>query len=420
IGFGVTRGQGTADVPLLVGLGGEFVGFGLGFGLEKVHRGTPSDAVEASILAGTSALAAETGALFVRNAELGDPPRGALTGLSLAAGLGIGHLVGPHVAPGHAAAWSATGAGLGFAAGMLAPIGDLPRSTLPVATAAAGASIGAVLAGPLELPTDLFFGATAGAVFGGGLGGGAGLVLVPDQPDVARGLALGGMLGGFGVGAVISRLDPDPVDDRDVAITIATTAWAAWDTVALGEVLDPTGDRGPGIAILATAAAGGASTALNLALDIPVPHTLSASSIGLWGGYYGAAVGDLAGLPPLALALPLSNVGWIGGAVLVSPIVATPPLVIGIADAGGVLGASLAATGAGLATRDADVVVTASIGGATLGLAAGAILGTRWHRSDTRRDVALGGLHLPPLELGIAPGPQTDGATGLTVTVSGW
>ena len=142
------------------------------------------------------------------------------------------------------------------------------------------------------------------------------------------------------------------------------------------------------------------------------------SSIGFWGGYAGLSLADLADVEPIALGLPLSTVGLAGGAVLVSPLVGTPPLVIGVADAGGVVGATVGAIGAGLASDDPEVVVTAALGGAAVGLAAGAIVGTRWHRSGSRRDIAL---RLPKLPgtMALAPLPVRGGAC-CVVSVNGW
>ena len=337
----------------------------------------------------------------------------------------MGQLLAPQVDAREQAGWVATGAGLGLAAGLLVPIGaDRVRSTLPVATACGGAALGLTF-GATRPPNDMFFGGTGGAVVGAGLGVGAGLLA--DDPEIARGLGLGGMLGGYAVGAAVSRIDPDPVDDRDVAIAVAAGSWAAWDAIAAAALLDLGPRQTTGLVTLSSALATGTASALNLSIDVPVPHTLSASSIGLWGGYAGAAIGDLAGVDPFAVALPASNVGWAVGAVLMSPYVGAPPLVVGIADAGGVVGASIAATTAGLVTdgrpRSDNTVVAASLAGAGVGLVTGAIVGEWWRTSTQweRRDVAWRWPTVPrvPVALGVAPLP-VDGGAGATVTVTGW
>jgi hypothetical protein len=435
IGAGISRGQrGATAAPLLYGFAGQFVGLGVGYGLERIdgREVTEIDAIEAAAFAGLLGGAAEFGGVFVSDNGMASP-RALLTGTSLAAGLAMGQLLSPRVDAQEQAAWVATGAGLGVAAGLLAPIGDQRRSTLPLATLCGGAALGLTF-GATEPPQDVFFGGTVGALIGGGLGIGGGLLVEDQEPDVARGLGIVGMLGGYGVGAVVSRIDPDPVDDRDVVVGIAAGGWAAWDAIAAAALLDLGPRRTTGLVVLSSAVATGTASALNLSLDVPVPHTLSASSIGLWGGYAGAAIGDLAGIEPFALALPLSNAGWVLGAVLMSPYVGTPPLVVGIADAGGVLGASLAATASGLATRDRDergrrTVVAWSLGGATVGLVAGAAVGEWWRTSNQwkRRDVARasrGGVgpalrapRLPPITL--APLAVSGGA-GVSLEVSGW
>lgn len=408
----------SSDLPLLVGLGGELTGYALGFALKEVHHGTAADSLEAAIFAGVVAGATDATFAFWERSDLGDTPRAALTGIGLAAGLTVGQIAAPHVDPVPSAGLVVTGASLGLAAGFLLPIGDRERGSLPIATTIGGAAAGTLVAAPVKIPADVLVAGGTGGLFGAGVGGGIGLLAAPRTPDVARGLALGGLGIGYGVGAVIARIDPDPIDDRDVAISLAATSWAAWNTIAIAQLAGASNEQRTGAVLLATALAGGGSTVFNLALDTPVPHTLSASSIGLWGGYAGAALAELTETEAFAWALPLSNLGGIGGAVLVSPLVGTPPLVIGIADAGGVVGASFGAIGAGLATDDADVVVTASLGGAVAGLAVGAIVGTRWHRSGTRRDIAL---RLPQIDarLAIAPMPIRGGG-GCVLSVDGW
>lgn len=434
-----------ADVPLLVGLGGEAVGFTLGVAVERVfgRDSTGGDAVEAAILGGIAATGAEAAGLYLR-ANGTETRRAIGSGLAVIGGLTLGEIVAPGFTIRDGAGWVASGAVFGFAGGMLTPIGPNDRTLLPVATAAGGASLGFVF-GAAHAPQDALIGGATGGVFGAGIGVGSGLLAAPASPDLARGLGLAGMLAGYAVGFGVARADPDPIDDRDVAIAMAAGGWAAWDAFAFTAILanrsrltttgtdtaDGTSTRSIGAVLLASSIAAGGASALNLALDIPVPHTLSASSIGLFGGYAGAAIGDLVGVGPFVLSLPLSNVGWFGGAVLVSPLIGAPPLVIGIADTGGALGAAFAATTAGLLTKDQDAVVLASLGGASVGVVVGGVLGERWHRSGTRRDIALGvpaprglpgfaRLHLDhPLSVAVAPS-YVEGGGGASISVSGW
>lgn len=408
----------SADLPLLGGLAGELTGYGLGIGLKDLHHGTVGDSLEAAAFATIVGAAADSSAAFVAHAGIGNPPRAAVAGVGVALGLTVGQIAAPYVDPVPSAGLVASGASLGLATGLLLPLGDAQRGSLPIATTIGGAAAGTLASAWARIPRDVLVAGATGGVFGAGVGGGIGLLAAPETPDVARTFALSGLAVGYGVGAVVARIDPDPIDDRDVAVSAAITSWAAWDLVAISHLADLPDAQRDGAVLLAASVAGGGSTIFNLALDIPVPHTLSASSIGLWGGYAGAALAELTDADPYALALPLSNIGWIGGAVMVSPLVGTPPLVIGIADAGGVVGASFGAIGAGLATEDADVVVTASLGGAVVGLAVGAIVGTGWHRSGTRRDIAL---RLPSFEGRISLSPlAVRGGSGCVVSVVGW
>jgi hypothetical protein len=414
-------GDETVNRPLLFGLAGEVVGFAVGPSLAGLHKGTAPDQVEAMVFAAALGVAGEAASRFATRADLAEP-KAAWTAAGVAGGFVVGELVAPLWTPEASLGLLTTGVITGTLVGVLIPIGDLPRGELPVATALGGAALGAVLSGPLDPEPDVLFGGATGAVFGAGLGAGLAMIGAPDTPDLARGLALGGMLGGYGIGAVVASVDPDPIDDRDVGFTAACAGWAAVDAYAIAELAGADRQRQMGAVLLGAGAVSALSVAGNLELDIPVPHTLSASSIGLWGGYAGLAVGELTDLEPVVLALPLSNVGWMAGGLLVSPLVGTPPLVIGIADAGGVFGAAVASIGAGLATDDPDVVVLGSVVGAGVGLAGGALLGARWLRSANRWDTALRwpgrDVHSPPV-VSLLPMPVQEGM-GATLSVTGW
>ena len=77
-----------------------------------------------------------------------------------------------------------------------------------------------------------------------------------------------------------------------------------------------------------------------------------------------------------------------------SPLVGMSPLVVGLADAGGVLVGSSAALGASFATDNTDAILIASLVGSGVGLVGGGLLGSRWDRAGTNRDIAL---NLPSL-----------------------
>jgi hypothetical protein len=418
IGFGALQDP-EPEIALGIGLGTQLVGLGAALPLRKVYDGTPYDSLEAAgfaVLAGGASEAWSTYAV----ANGGEPRRAGITGAAVIGGLAVGHLLAPRVDVVEGGLTIASGATIGVGAGLLVPIGDRPRSTLPLALGLGGAGVGAVVSAFVDVPQELAIGGATGGVLGAGVLGGVGLLVDPDGSDVAGGLALAGLTLGVGAGAAISALDPDPIDSRDVAVSVAAASWGAWDAVAIAALADLPTRQGSGLVLISTAAAGGSFTAANLALDVPVPHTLAATSIGLWAGYAGAAIGELAQVPkPVALALPASNLGLLGGALAVSPRVGVPPLVVGIADGFGVIGASLGAIGAGLASDDERVVVGASLAGTALGLTGGAIVGQRWHQRGDRRDLVRidAPLRLPPIALMPLP---VAGGFGVAAEVSGW
>ena len=431
IGAGLFRARLEAqpDLPLLFGLGGELVGFGVGYAINEIRTAetTATDALEAALLATAIAGSAELGLLVA--ADNGDRgPRALWTGASFAGGLLLGQVLSPKIDLRQHVSWVATGAGLGFASGFLIPMGRAERSLLPLATATGGAATGIVLSA-LEPPPGLLVGGITGATFGVGITAGLGLLIEPDPPNnLARGLGLGGAVVGAGIGTAFSHFDRDPVDDRDVAFAVAMGSWAAWNAYAVTESVGWTGARRVGLTALTTGTLATLASAMNITVDIPVPHTLSASSIGLWGGYAGAAIGELVDGDPFLLALVASDVSVLGGLVLVSPLIAAPPLVIGIADAGGVLGASIAGTTVGLATQDGQAAILSSLAGAGAGLAVGAIVGewwrssTQWERRDiARRMRARPGLGRRGVRPAVALSPlAVDRGGGVAVSVTRW
>lgn len=404
---GVLLGAGlapdTPSVAVLGGLAGEGVGLATSAVLAPLHPGTGADAAESAALA---ALAGGAAALGAR--ARGDEP----SGVALAAGVGLlgGAVVGPIASPGFELRRDvgvvAVGALLGAAGGALTPGADPALG--PASGAVAGAVAGGLVGGWADVPPDLLVGAISGAGLGGGLGAGAGLA-GGAAPAVRAGLGIGGGALGALTGTAYALVDPDPIDDRDAVLTGAAIVWAGWNAAALADVGRLTPDRALGAVLVASSAAGALTTTLDAPLDVPVPATLCATSLGIWGGYVGWQAGDLAGLRPLSVAVPASDVGLALGAVLVSPSVGVPPLVLGVADAGGVFGGATGALVAGLATADADLVTGSSLVGAGVGGAVGLAVGAAWHRSQGRRDVVFAPGDLPPVALG--PGPVPLGAT---------
>jgi hypothetical protein len=419
---GASMGEGTPDELLLGGLAGQVAGVGLGLALRTTWSGTSVDAVEGLAVGGLSALATD-GVLQFRDEVRGtrDGQRVLATGVALGLGGVVGHGVSPFVRLERSDGWlvAATAAG-GLGVGLLLPTGGRRRVGLPAAGLSVGTLAGYGLAGVLDPEPATLAAAGTGSVFGGVAGYGVGL-LASDEPDVRGAATLVGGAAGATIGAIGGQLDPDPIDDRDVILSGAATAWATWQVVAIGQ----TTTVSDGFLVLTPPVVGAATTLASNYLDVPVTHTLAASSVGLWGGYAGGVTGELLDQDVLLFAMVGSDVGLAGGALVMSPLVGLPPLVVGIADAGGVAGASLGALVAAQLDDDDDVIVAVSLGGAATGLALGAALGTVWHREGSRRDVALSlpMLKPPPGRWSLAPLPvQTDGKPGggLRVTIDRW
>jgi hypothetical protein len=405
----IGAGLAEADGAAAGGLVGEAVGFGAAALLRVPHRGTAADTVEAAAFAALAAGATE-GILRASGAA---EPRVLYDGAVLGGALVLGHAVAPRVALGREdAGLVATTVTAGVAAGLLWPGAGDERVPLTLGAGAAGGALGLALAGPIDWPGDVWSAALTGGGLGAAIGGGAGLLGAPEDPRAAGAAAMALGAAGAGLGGWVGHVDPDPIDDRDVVLGVAATGWAGAQAAALGTALGARDEQVAGAVLLASGVAGLGAASLNLELDVPVPHTLSASSIGLWGAYAGGALGDVAGVDPRLTGVVGANLGLFTGGVLVSDVIGVPPLVIGIADAGGVLGASAAGVVSGWFSEDVDAVVLASLGGAAVGAAGGAALGTAWHRSGTRTDVAR--LHLPG-RWSVAPMPS-----GVLVRVDGW
>lgn len=407
LGWGADPG--SPSTAVLAGLGGEFAGLGLAGLAAGSHRGDGGDAAEATLVAavtgGSAALGARAAGVPAERVPLA-------AGAGLAGGAVLGHLVSPGLRLQGDAGTIAVGTVLGAASGALAPSQDPLAATFAGATG--GAVAGAVIGAWADPPPDLLVGAMSGAGAGGALGAGLGLA-TGARPGLRAALGVGGGALGLVSGTAYALVDPDPVDDRDAVLTGAAAVWSGWNAVALGTLTQSEPERTAGAVLVAAGAAGVLTTAANLPLDVPVPQTLCATSLGLWGGYVGWQTGDLLGVDPLAVALPASDVGLLAGGVLVSPLVGVPPLVLGVADAGGVFGGATGALVAGLATADPDVVTAASLAGAGVGGAVGLAVGAGWHRSQGRRDVVWAPVDLPPVALGPGPAPL-----GVSLQVGPW
>ena len=397
-GYLVGRGLSTSDpqrTAIVGGLGGEVVGYGLGMAFQPLYRGQARDSLEAMGVGAIAGTMAGSAAVFTRGNEASITPE---IGAGLATGTAVGHLLAPRIELQTTdVALIGVSSSYGLLSGTLLPTFGKPRRGLPTLGASAGALAGYGLSSAVDPGPDVVAGLITGGVFGGFFGAGVAQVAVPDRPQVARSSALAGSTTGMILGGYFSKNNPDPIDDRDVVLTTMTTSWAAWQTAGWsffaskpsrisGTTTFSTG--GPGLLYVIPAVVGETTAALSGSLDIPVTHSSAALSLGLWGAYAGSATAQLGKVDPLPMALIASNLSLAGGIVVMSPAIGTPPLVVGLADAGGVLGGSTAALGTAIATDNPDTILAASLIGSGLGIAGGAGIGTLWHRGGTGQNIA--------------------------------
>ncbi|RME22910.1 MAG: hypothetical protein D6798_14640 [Deltaproteobacteria bacterium] len=334
------------------------------------------------------------------------------------------------------------------------PIGTLGRGPLPVTTASSGVLAAYALSPQARIEPDVTWGAMTGLGYGAVIGGGIGMLIdppgdivdapppdggaVPDEVQAVRisprqaheeaperiSITLGGGLGLVAGGALAYRA-PGGLRFDDAMLVGLTTGWATWQTAGWSAVTD-IDRRYQGALVLTPAAIGAATAAATPLIAVDFGDSLAATSLGLWGAYLGGAAGVLAdadGDETMRLALGFSDVGLVTGAVLMSPVVDASPTVVGVADAGGVLGGSTAALVTALFTDDSDSIVIASLAGAGAGAVGGAWIG----RGLERRSVALH-LNLPRMP-GLPPGLQlapayyataAGGCWGARADLTGW
>jgi hypothetical protein len=429
IGSAVGHGDGT----FLGGLTGAAVGYGTGLAARRLHDGHVGDAIEASFLAGATGVAAGTAAEYAWRSrrELtpwGPPPRVPPGNLASGIGLGVGavagHLVAPRLrlsAPDTLLVGLATSYGL--AVGMVAPVPG-GRYTLPATGAAIGSLVGYGLAGPIETGADQAIGGATGMAYGAALGVGLGMVVDPanrSDGDVARWFALGGTTVGLATGTWVAYRNPEYLDPPDIVWVSLVTGWAAVQGAGWYD-----GERRRlGWYVLVPAAVGTAAAATTPFVDVPTPYSFGGLSLSLWGTYAGNATArllDVRGRSRVHYSLIGSDLGLGLGLLLAAPPLSAPPLVIGIADAGGVLGASVGALGASFVTDDERAIVLSSLVGAGSGLVAGAFVGGALHRSGAARDVAWRRpAHRPVVAFAPSALPGEDGIDwSVGVSVTGW
>lgn len=387
----------TSSGGWIGGLSGELLGYGLGFGLRERHKGTVSDAWESTALSFGTTLGAGTLSYFL--SEQDEETLELVIGLGIAGGMVGGDLLAPRVdLSGRDFGLIALSSTWGIMAGGLVPIGSRDRLGLPWTGFALSGLVGYGLSEPLDLGGDVIFGGFTGLGYGSLMGVGVGALIDLHDYDIIKASTLIGGSLGLGAGSLLAWENPAGVQANDVVLTASTTAWATWQIVGWFTVVDSPNTDLAGLTPLIPASVGALTAIASPKLDIGVERSLPTLSLGLWGAYAGASLGVLTrAREPLAWSLVASDLGLGAGALLMSPLIDAPPIVVGMADAGGVLGVSAGALGAAFVTRDRDAILIASLVGAGVGAAGGTGLGYALQRDRGLGKTAMNLPFLPDL-----------------------
>lgn len=409
----------AADAARVGGLAGGIGGFGTAIALRERHEAEPIDAVEAWGVATGASLITFTAVdqAGVSGTDAWRPGQFA-AGVGALGGLAAGDVIAPrvYVSKRDTLMIGVLGA-YGLTAGLLVPVER--NGSLWAGGMAAGALTGYALSSRFDAGPDVSVGGLAGMTYGGLLGAGIGTTAsLPGNGT--KTLALLGVSAGLGLGGYAAWRNANPWDLSDGVLVGLTTGWASWQAVGWSAFASA---RTSGPALIAISGASVGALLLTPWLDVASTASFAAVSLGIWGGYIGGVSAFFLNKEyrtGLAYALVGSDVGLALGGLAMSPIINVHPLVIGLGDAGGVLGGSLSLVIANIATGDPDVLLAASLGGAAAGFAGGALVGHQIARSS--KDIALAPIHVPG-RWTVAPGVVSDGfveGNGVFLTVDGW
>ncbi len=414
--IGASFGEFADDGAWVGSTFGNVIGFGLGAAFRNHPTRSTGDVWEANVVAGALSLAGATGTTFIRKGrwqERVQPDESGIRWGSLGAGIGLG--LG--AIAGHATAPSLrldkedlyfiglTGA-YGLGVGLAAPIPGLRRG-LPVAGMTTGILVGYAVSGFANPQPDSIVGATTGALYGGAVATGLGFLVDQDGASdgaIPRGFALVGSGIGLLAGSAIATENPEFLDPADIVFVSLVTGVSALHAGALWSALAPP-FRQRGWFIVAPAAISTLAAVTTPLVDVPTEYSFTATSIGAWSGLF--AYGGVAALDGLRRdrflwTMVAADTGIIVGLLVGAPPVNLPPLVVALADAGGLIGGGVTALGTALVVDGADPnrndrIVVAGIAGAAVGITAGATIGFVVRATGERRDIAirLPGIRVP-------------------------
>lgn len=420
-----------ADQVWVGGLIGLATGAGAGLATAGVQQGTGRDAWETGILtgAGVATLTSGYGFFSQGRGSMGTsstaPRNETIAGFATLGSFAGASIASPNVdLRGTDLGFVALGTTWGAVVGGWLPLPPrTDRNALPVMTGGVAGLTAWSLAPAYDRPGDELLGGFLGLGFGTTIGAGISELAAPGWESPASGWgpvagATGGMIAGIG----LANLDPGTVDGSDLLWGGLATGWVTWQTTGwIG--LDKSRDRDyRGVAVTVVGATGTACGVASRWTRVPYSASLTMASTALWGTYIGAATAQISHRDPLQAALIGGDIGVGVGAISLVPNLQVAPVIVGFADLGGVVVGGTTTLIAGLASQDPNALLAASLIGAGVGTAGGALLGLK---VGSGHQVTLNLPHVdPPGVWGMAPmvSVAEDGRPvyGATVMGVGW
>lgn len=374
------RGVYDPDRVWIGGLVGVAGGATAGALAARAHPGDSGDASEMALMTGVGVATVATTYDF---ASQGGGGGTTVAGAATLGGFAAFAAASPHVElRGTDLGFIGLGTVWGAVAGGFVPLDPrTARYALPVATAGTAAIIGWGLSPTYDAPGDALLGGWVGLASGTMLG--SGLVLLdPSAGTPGWGAVLGGT-GGAAAGVALARLDPARIDGTDVLWGGLATGWVTWQTA--GWLSHAQTQNAGAIGLTAVGATATAAAVGSRWADVSYGESLTMGSAALWGTYVGGVSAALVQGDTLKASLVGGDIALGLSAVVLVPALDVPPMVVVMADTGGIVLGGSATLVAGLLTDDGNTLLAASLGGAGVGMVTGALVGTRLaHRPPGR------------------------------------